>query len=69
MTAILGFVYSDQVQDETRSQYRDGWTRAIQAYRTPDSSDYDESANDAVDFFQENVSLLFINYYILLSSH
>ena len=68
MTAIIGFVYSDRAQDETRTQYRDGWTRGIQAYRVPDSSDYDESANDAVDFFQEQVSLLFINYYTILSS-
>lgn len=65
MTAIISFVYSDRAQDETRSQYRDGWTRAIQAYRVPDSLGYDESANDAVDFFQRNVSLLFINYYMI----
>lgn len=52
----VGFYFRDTLAGQSEQQYRDGWTRAIEAYRQTDSVDFNADANTAVDVFQANVS-------------
>ena len=58
VTGVLGFVYRDNIENESGYQYQQKWDDAIMKYQQVDSPDYMNDINDAVDAFQRNVNLI-----------
>ena len=58
VTGVLGFVYRDNIENESGDQYQQKWDDAIMNYQQVDSPDYMNDINDAVDAFQRNVNLI-----------
>ena len=56
---ILGFVFRNEVLNLSNREYQDRWNNSIKLYRAQDEPGYDPSVNNAVDFFQRTVCLLY----------
>ena len=59
VAGILGFVFRNEVLNLSNREYQDRWNNSVQRYRVPTDSDYDSTINNAVDFLQRTVCLLY----------